>query len=53
VWQEQHATFIAGTNMFKFAPVLGTMLADAALSGRVPAQLAPPATAAKPSRQLA
>jgi sarcosine oxidase len=41
VWQEERATFIAGTNMFKFAPVLGTVLADAVLSGRVPAQLAP------------
>lgn len=39
VWCERGLTAIAGNNLFKFAPVLGQLLAETALSGRIPNQL--------------
>lgn len=39
VWQAAGATVVAGHNLFKLAPVLGEMLADAAIDGRVPDEL--------------
>ena len=42
-WQDGPVTLFAGNNAFKHAPVLGELLAEAALGGRVPAALEPPA----------
>jgi sarcosine oxidase len=42
-WQAGPVTAFAGHNLFKFAPVLGVLLADAARTGRIPPELAPPA----------
>jgi sarcosine oxidase len=39
VWALPNATVCFGNNLFKFAPVLGPMLAEAALSGVVPEPL--------------
>jgi sarcosine oxidase len=43
VWAQPNATVCFGNNLFKFAPVLGEMLADAAISGVVPEPLRVPA----------
>jgi sarcosine oxidase len=42
VWSAGPLLFFAGHNLFKFAPVLGRLLAEAARSGQVPAELTPP-----------
>lgn len=39
VWQLDGATICFGNNLYKFAPLLGEMLADAAMSGVVPEPL--------------
>jgi sarcosine oxidase len=39
VWQRGGATFFAGHNTMKFAPLLGEQLAQAALAGEAPAEL--------------
>jgi sarcosine oxidase len=41
-WQTGPVTVFAGHNLFKFAPVLGRLLAEAVRSGRIPAELMPP-----------
>jgi sarcosine oxidase len=41
-WQAGPVIAFAGHNLFKLAPVLGELLADAARSGRVPPELSPP-----------
>jgi sarcosine oxidase len=45
VRQQGPVTVFAGDNVFKFAPLLGPLLVDAAASGEVPAELALPAHA--------
>lgn len=35
-WQSEAVTVVAGHNLFKLAPVLGELLADAATAGRLP-----------------
>jgi sarcosine oxidase len=46
VWRERRLTFLAGHNLFKFAPLIGQLLADSALGGDIPRELAhSPATA--------
>lgn len=45
-WQAPGVTAVAGANMFKFAPVLGQLLAEAASTGELPAELAPSAGSA-------
>lgn len=42
-WQAEGATAFAGQNLFKFAPVLGELLADVATKGEVADVLAPTA----------
>jgi glycine/D-amino acid oxidase-like deaminating enzyme len=42
VWEAGAALVFAGHNLFKFAPVLGALLADACRNGQVPAELNPP-----------
>lgn len=42
VWETDAVLFFAGHNLFKFAPVLGRLLAAAATTGHVPAVLTPP-----------
>jgi sarcosine oxidase len=39
-WQAAGVTALAGSNLFKFAPVLGQLLGDAAMTGELPAELA-------------
>jgi hypothetical protein len=46
-WQAGAATVLAGANMFKFAPLLGLLLADAAMTGEVPEALRPPVGVAR------
>jgi sarcosine oxidase len=41
-WQAGPVVVFAGHNLFKFAPTLGRLLAEAAQTGRVPAPLIPP-----------
>lgn len=41
VRQAPGVTAVAGSNLFKFAPVLGSLLAEAASTGELPAALAP------------
>ncbi len=43
LWEAGGALFLAGDRMFKHAPLIGQMLADAVLTGRVPAALRPEA----------
>ena len=42
-WRQGAVTAFAGNHAFKFAPVLGPLLVDAAVSDQVPAELAVPA----------
>jgi sarcosine oxidase len=42
VWEAGSAVVFAGHNLFKFAPVLGGLLADACWGGEVPPELRPP-----------
>ena len=42
-WRRGPVTAFAGNNVFKFAPLLGPLLVDAATSDAVPAELRPPA----------
>src|SRR5262245_18514688 len=42
VWEAGAVLVFAGHNLFKFAPVLGELLADACRSGEIPAELRPP-----------
>jgi sarcosine oxidase len=42
LWEAGAVLVFAGHNLFKFAPVVGTLLADACLSGEVPPELSPP-----------
>jgi sarcosine oxidase len=41
-WQVGPVVVFEGHNLFKFAPTLGRLLADAAQTGRIPAPLSPP-----------
>jgi sarcosine oxidase len=41
-WQAGPVVVFAGHNLFKFAPTLGRLLAEAAQTGRIPAALSPP-----------
>ena len=41
-WQAGPVVVFAGHNLFKFAPTLGQLLAEAAQTGRIPAPLSPP-----------
>jgi sarcosine oxidase len=43
VWQAGAVLFLAGDRMFKHAPLIGRMLADAVLSGELAADLRPEA----------
>jgi sarcosine oxidase len=40
VWKRERAIFFAGHNVFKFAPLLGELIAETALAGEIPAGLA-------------
>ena len=42
VWEAGAVLVFAGHNLFKFAPVLGDLLADACRSGEIPPELRPP-----------
>ncbi len=42
VWEAGAALVFAGHNLFKFAPVLGRLLADACQTGEIPPELRPP-----------
>jgi sarcosine oxidase len=42
VWEAGAALVFAGHNLFKFAPVLGSLLAAACLNGEIPPELRPP-----------
>jgi sarcosine oxidase len=42
LWSAGPMLFFAGHNLFKFAPVLGRLLAEAARSGQIPPELTPP-----------
>jgi sarcosine oxidase len=42
VWAAGPLLFFGGHNLFKFAPVLGALLARAATTGQIPAELTPP-----------
>lgn len=46
-WQAVGVTALAGSNLFKFGPVLGELLADAASTGELPAELAGDSAAAR------
>ncbi len=48
VWEEDSMFFVAGHNLFKHAPVLGEVLARAALEGSVPTELRPDARLGHP-----
>jgi sarcosine oxidase len=41
-WQTGPVVFFAGSNLFKFAPTVGRLLAEAATTGSVPEPLRPP-----------
>ena len=43
VWEAGGALFLAGDRMFKHAPLIGRLLADAALDGRLAPDLHPDA----------
>ena len=44
-WQQGPVTVFAGNNVFKFAPLIGPLLVDSAVSGEVASELAVPAAA--------
>ena len=51
LYRADRVAAFAGGNMFKHAPALGPMLAEAVLEGRVDPRLAPPEVAsARPER---
>ena len=50
VWQDERVLLVAGNNLFKFAPTLGGLLAEAASTGRLPAALPRGAETVAPPR---
>lgn len=46
-WRRGAVTAFAGNNLFKFAPLLGPLLVDSAVSGAVTPELAPPPDATR------
>jgi sarcosine oxidase len=47
-WRTGAVTVVAGNNMFKLAPVLGELLADAVCAGEVPEILRPETELGRP-----
>jgi sarcosine oxidase len=51
VWESDGILVVAGNNLFKHAPILGRVLAGAALGGALPGELRPEARLGAPSRR--